>query len=178
VGYVAWEGTQHFPLQKRLPNGLPIGPAATVALIGDAKQMNARWVRGCHLQNYGTALMIGIGLALPVLNETVAQHLAVQDQDVVAPVLDFAIPRRVRPVFDMVNYQQLKSGKIQINGQSVRTAPLSSFFLAAEIAVELKQQIRQGQFLLTQPVAPLPKDQFLLSQEGRTPQGIAPWTYS
>ena len=46
VGYIAWEGTQHFPLQKRLPNRTPIGPAATVALIGDAKQMNSRWVRG------------------------------------------------------------------------------------------------------------------------------------
>ena len=26
IGYIAWEGTQHFPLQKRLPNRTPIGP--------------------------------------------------------------------------------------------------------------------------------------------------------
>ncbi len=45
IGYVTWEGTQHFPLQKRLPNRTPIGPAATLALIGDAKQMNSKWVR-------------------------------------------------------------------------------------------------------------------------------------
>ncbi|MEO9124092.1 MAG: homocysteine biosynthesis protein, partial [Microcoleus sp.] len=30
-GYITWEGTQHFPLQKRQPNGTPIGPAATLA---------------------------------------------------------------------------------------------------------------------------------------------------
>ncbi|MFM7713526.1 MAG: homocysteine biosynthesis protein, partial [Microcystis sp.] len=52
IGYIAWEGTQHFPLQKRLQNRTPIGPASTLALIGDAKQMNARWVRGCYFKNY------------------------------------------------------------------------------------------------------------------------------
>ncbi|NES98614.1 MAG: hypothetical protein F6K32_26255, partial [Desertifilum sp. SIO1I2] len=41
IGYITWEGTQHFPLQKRLPNQTPIGPAATLALIGDAKQMSS-----------------------------------------------------------------------------------------------------------------------------------------
>lgn len=173
VGYVAWEGTQHFPLQKRLPNGLPMGPAATVALIGDAKQMKPQWVRGCRLQNYGPALMVGVGMALPVLNATVAQNLAIKDQDIVAPVVDFAIPRRVRPVFSMVNYQQLKSGRITLNGQSVRTAPLSSLFFAEKIAQELKTWVQTGQFLLTEPVAPLPKQQVLLAQ---APQGAAPWT--
>ena len=53
IGYVAWEGTQHFPLQKRLPNQTPIGPAATVALIGDAKGMQPQWVRGCYFRGYG-----------------------------------------------------------------------------------------------------------------------------
>jgi hypothetical protein len=42
IGYISWEGTQHFPLQKRLPNGTPIGPAATLALIGDAKGEEAK----------------------------------------------------------------------------------------------------------------------------------------
>ncbi|WP_218081156.1 homocysteine biosynthesis protein [Anthocerotibacter panamensis] len=175
IGYVAWEGTQHFPLQKRLPNGTPVGPAATLALIGDCKAMDARWVRGCRLQNYGTGLMVGVGLALPVLDLTAAQHLAVTDQEVVAPVVDFAIPRRVRPVFDMVNYAQLKSGKILINGQAVRTAPLSSLYWAQEIAAELKGWVEEGRFMLHTAVAPLPLDQVFLSQEGRTAQGIAPW---
>ena len=71
IGYIAWEGTQHFPLQKRLDNRTPIGPAATVALIGDAKQMNPKWVRGCYFQNYGSSLMLGVGVPIPVLEEKV-----------------------------------------------------------------------------------------------------------
>jgi len=175
IGYLAWEGTQHFPLQKRLPNGTPIGPGATVALIGDAKQMDPRWVRGCRLQNYGTGLMMGVALALPVLNETVAQRLAIADKDIVAPVVDFAIPRRVRPVFDMVNYAQLKSGKITVNGQTVRTAPFTSLFLGEQCAQELKNLVQTGKFLLTEPSAPLPAQTPFLAQEGSNTQTSAPW---
>ncbi|MFM7578000.1 MAG: homocysteine biosynthesis protein, partial [Microcystaceae cyanobacterium] len=85
VGYVAWEGTQHFPLQKRLANHTPIGPGATLALIGDAKQMNPYWVRGCYFKNYGTSLMLGVGIPLPVLNEKVIEYCAVKDDEIVAP---------------------------------------------------------------------------------------------
>jgi uncharacterized protein (DUF39 family) len=93
-GYITWEGTQHFPLQKRQPNGTPIGPAATLALIGDAKQMNSKWVRGCYFKNYGPSLMLGVGIPFPVLNETVVANCAVSDKKIVAPVVDFSIPRR------------------------------------------------------------------------------------
>jgi L-aspartate semialdehyde sulfurtransferase len=167
VGYVAWEGTQHFPLQKRLPNRTPIGPAATLALIGDAKQMQARWVRGCHFKNYGPSLMLGVGIPLPVLNETVVAHCAVQDQDLVAPVVDFSIPRRVRPTFGLVSYAQLKSGKITIDGKTVRTAPLASIYLSRQVAQELKQWITEGKFTLTEPVAPIPTDRSFIAQDRR-----------
>ncbi|MDG2615769.1 homocysteine biosynthesis protein [Thermoleptolyngbya sichuanensis XZ-Cy5] len=165
VGYVAWEGTQHFPLQKRLPNHTPIGPAATLALIGDAKQMSDRWVKGCYFRGYGPSLMIGIGVPLPVLNEAVVERCAVQDADLVAPVVDFSIPRRVRPTFGLVSYAQLKSGRITIDGRSVRSAPLSSIFLARQIAQELKQWIEAGEFILTEPVAPIPGDRTFLAQD-------------
>lgn len=167
VGYVAWEGTQHFPLQKRLPNQTPIGPAATVALIGDAKQMQAQWVRGCYFKGYGSSLMLGVGVAIPLLNEQIATYCAVQDKDLVAPVMDFAIPRRVRPTFGLVSYAQLKSGKITLNGQTVRTAPLASIYLARQVAAELKDWITAGQFELTQPVQPLPRDRAFLPQDVR-----------
>ncbi|BAU43541.1 homocysteine biosynthesis protein [Leptolyngbya sp. O-77] len=170
VGYVAWEGTQHFPLQKRLPNRTPIGPAATLALIGDAKQMSDRWVKGCYFKGYGPSLMIGIGVPLPVLNETVVERCAVQDADLVAPVVDFSIPRRVRPTFGLVSYAQLKSGRITLDGRSVRAAPLSSIFLARQIAQELKQWIEAGEFTLTEPVAPIPGDRTFLAQDRLGPQ--------
>jgi L-aspartate semialdehyde sulfurtransferase len=165
VGYVAWEGTQHFPLQKRLPNQTPIGPAATLALIGDAKQMQPKWVRGCYFRSYGSSLMLGVGVPLPVLHEEAIAHCAVQDQDLVAPVVDFSIPRRIRPTFGLVNYAQLKSGRLTIDGKSVRVAPLASLFLSRQVATELQQQIAAGEFTLTEPTAPIPMDRAFLAQE-------------
>jgi len=165
VGYIAWEGTQHFPLQRRLPNRTPIGPAATVALIGDAKTMQPKWVRGCYFKGYGPSLMLGVAVPIPILNEQVAVHCAVQDADIVAPVMDFSIPRRVRPTFGLVSYAQLKSGFITIEGQAVRTAPLASVYLARQIQVELKQWIESGQFELSNPIAPLPIDRAFLPQD-------------
>jgi uncharacterized protein (DUF39 family) len=165
IGYIAWEGTQHFPLQKRLPNRTPVGPAATLALIGDAKQMNSKWVRGCYFKNYGPSLMLGVGIPLPVLNEEVVKGCAIADGDIVAPVVDFSIPRRVRPTFGLVSYAQLKSGRITIEGKSVRAAPLASIFLSRQVALELKQWILRGEFTLTQPVAPISLERSFLPQD-------------
>jgi len=167
IGYVAWEGTQHFPLQKRLENRTPIGPAATLALIGDAKQMTSEWVRGCYFRNYGASLMMGVAVPLPVINEEVVARAAVLDEELVAPVIDFSIPRRVRPIFGSVSYAQLKSGKIAIAGSTVRTAPLASLHLSEEAAKTLKSWIVKGEFTLTEPVAMLPSDRPFLSQDLR-----------
>lgn len=168
IGYIAWEGTQHFPLQKRLPNRTPIGPSATLALIGDAKQMSQKWVRGCYFKNYGPSMMIGVGVPLPVLNEEVVKSCAIQDQDIVAPVVDFSIPRRVRPSFGLVNYAQLKTGRIIVDGKPVRVAPLASVFLSRQVALELKQWIEKGEFTLTEPVAAIPMNRSFLPQDWRT----------
>ena len=165
IGYIAWEGTQHFPLQKRLPNRTPVGPAATLALIGDAKQMNPKWVRGCYFKNYGPSVMLGVGVPLPVLSEEVVKGCAIQDKDIVAPVVDFSIPRRVRPTFGLVSYAQLKTGRITIDGKSVRVAPLASFFLSRQVALELKQWIERGEFTLTEAVAPIPMNRSFLPQD-------------
>jgi len=165
IGYVAWEGTQHFPLQKRLSNRTPVGPAATLALIGDAKQMNPRWVRGCYFKNYGPSIMLGAGIPLPVLHEEVVARCAVQDKELVAPIIDFSIPRRVRPTFGLVSYAQLKSSRIVIDGKTVRVAPLASIYLSRQVALELKQWIESGQFTLTEPVAAIPMDRNFLPQD-------------
>ncbi len=165
VGYIAWEGTQHFPLQKRLSNRTPIGPAATLALVGDAKTMSSEWVRGCYFNHYGPSLMLGVGIPFPVLDRRVIEHCAVADQEVVAPVIDFSIPRRVRPTFGLVSYAQLKTGRMTIEGKSVRVAPLASIALSRKVAQELKSWIEKGEFTLTDPVAPLPKDRTFMAQD-------------
>ena len=165
IGYVAWEGTQHFPLQKRLGNRTPLGPASTLALIGDAKQMDPKWVRGCYFTKYGPSLMLGVGVPLPVLHEEVIAHCAVQDKEIVAPVMDFSIPRRVRPTFGLVSYGQLKTGKLTIEGKTVKVAPVTSLYLADQVAETLKQWIEAGDFTLTEPVATISGDRPFLSQD-------------
>lgn len=169
-GYIAWEGTQHFPLQRRLSNQAPVGPAATVALVGNAKKMDAHWVRGCYFKGYGPSLMLGVGIPIPVLNESVVAGCAVSDADLVAPVIDFSIPRRVRPTFGLVSYAQLKSGSLTLDGKTVRSAPLSSVHLAQQVALDLKQRIDADDFLLSEPVAPLPADTPLMPQDSWGPQ--------
>jgi L-aspartate semialdehyde sulfurtransferase len=167
IGYVAWEGTQHFPLQRRAENRTPIGPAATLALVGDAKEMDPKWVRGCYLKNYGSSLMLGVGVPIPVLNDDIVAKCAVQDRDIFAPVVDFSIPRRVRPTFGLVSYEQLKSGKIKIEGRTVRVAPLASIYRSKQVAIELKETIDRGEFLLTEAVSLLPRDRMFIPQDRR-----------
>ena len=114
--------------------------------------------------------MLGIGVPIPILNEEVLTRCAVSDQDLVAPVIDFSIPRRVRPTFGLVSYAQLKSGKLTLDGKSVRTAPLSSLYLAQQVALDLKQRIDDSEFELTAPVAPLPTDTRFIPQDSWGPQ--------
>lgn len=169
-GYIAWEGTQHFPLQRRLPNRTPVGPAATLALIGNAKRMDAHWVRGCYFKGYGPSLMLGVGIPIPILSEAILARCAISDQDLVAPVVDFSIPRRVRPTFGLVSYAQLKSGKITLDGKPVRTAPLSSLHFAQQVALDLKQRIDASEFELTAATLPLPTDTRFMPQDSWGPQ--------
>jgi L-aspartate semialdehyde sulfurtransferase len=172
IGYIAWEGTQHFPLQKRLDNQTPVGPAATLALVGDAKQMDPNWVRGCHFKNYGPSLMLGVGVPIPILNESIAARCAITDDQILAPIVDFSIPRRVRPTFGLIDYAQLKSGKIKIEGRTVRVAPLVSLSRSLEIAHLLKDWIVAGKFTLTAPVAALPIDRTFIPQDRRSSEPL------
>lgn len=172
IGYIAWEGTQHFPLQKRLDNQTPVGPAATLALVGDAKQMDPNWVRGCHFKNYGPSLMLGVGVPIPILNEQIAARCTITDDQILAPIVDFSIPRRVRPTFGLIDYAQLKSGKIKIEGRTVRVAPLVSLSRSLEIAHLLKDWIVAGKFTLTAPVAALPIDRTFIPQDRRSSEPL------
>jgi uncharacterized protein (DUF39 family) len=89
----------------------------------------------------------------------------VQDKDLVAPIVDFSIPRRVRPTFGLVTYAQLKSGRITIEGKPVRVAPLASIYLSRQVALALKQWIELGEFTLTEAIAPIPNDRTFIPQD-------------
>lgn len=158
VGYVAWQGTQHNPHAPRLENGVPKRPAQTLAVIGDLKGMSAKWIKGVSFVGYGTTLNVGIGVPIPLLNEEITKYVAVRDQDIQCAVVDYseAYPQGKTDVLGEVNYAQLKSGEIEVNGKKIPTSGISSYRSALTIASELKEQIKQGKFLLTEKVADLP----------------------
>lgn len=158
IGYIAWHGTQHVPNVLRGENGVPRRGAGTLAVIGDLKQMKAGWLRGVSFLGYGATLVVGIGVPIPILSEDILQHTAVKDDEIFAPIVDYAgaYPQRKSDVLGEVSYGQLKSGKIVVQKKEVPTASLSSYPKAVEIAQILKQWIQSGQFQLTEPVASLP----------------------
>ena len=158
IGYIAWHGTQHNPNAPRRENETPSRPAGTLALIGDLKQMRPKWLRGTSMLGYGTTTTVGIGVPIPILNEEIVRYTAVRDQDIVAAIVDYsdAYPQRKSDILGEIDYASLKSGTITIQGQEVPTASLSSYPKAVELANLLKEWIKAGEFLLTEPVAPLP----------------------
>jgi uncharacterized protein (DUF39 family) len=158
VGYVAWQGTQHNPNVLRGDNGVPRRGGGTLAVIGDLKQMKPEWLRGVSFLGYGATLMVGIGVPIPILSEEILRYTAVKDEEIFAAIVDYseAYPQMKPDILGEVSYAQLKSGKIAVQGRGVPTASLSSYAKAVEIAQTLKKWISQGEFLLTEPVAPLP----------------------
>ncbi len=158
VGYCFWQGTQHNPGVKRTEKGLPTSGAGTLALIGDLKEMKPEFLLGTSFYGYGVTLTVGVGVPIPILDEEICRYTAVKDEDILAPIVDYsqAYPQMVAGNLGLVNYAQLKSGKIKAKGKEIPTAALSSYPKAQEIAGILKEWIEAGEFLLSEPVAPLP----------------------
>ncbi len=158
MGYVTWCGTQHNPSVPRKENGVPEMPAGTLAVMGDLKQMDPRWLVGLSFQGYGVSLGVGIGVPIPILDEDLAGSCAVADRDIWTKVVDYsqAYPFGQPGNLGEVNYEQLRSGHVEIMGRKVPTAALSSYPRAREIAGILKGWIAAGKFLLTEAVQPLP----------------------
>ncbi|MFC1965984.1 homocysteine biosynthesis protein [Chloroflexota bacterium] len=158
IGFVAWQGTQHSPNVLRSDNGVPRRPAGTLAVIGDLKQMKTGWLRGATMLGYGCTITVGIGVPIPILSEEILYHTAVKDADIFAPIVDYSesYPERKPDVLGEVSYAQLRSGEIEVGQKRVPTASLSSYSKAMEIAQILKEWIQKGEFLLSEPVSPLP----------------------
>ncbi len=147
-GYIGWEGTQHNPTKG----------FGTVLVIGDLKEMDPRYLRGCTIHRYGTSLYIGLGIPIPLLNERIAEAAAVGEEQIKVNLLDYGAPRRDRPVVREVTYAELRSGKVEVHGREVPTSPLSSFKLSREVAQKLKEWIQRGEFFLSAPVELLSRD--------------------
>ena len=157
-GFVAWPGTQHNPRALRGKNGVPREGAGTIATIGNLKEMKPEWLSGASMLGYGVSLYVGIGIPIPILDERLARFTAVKDEDLYAQVYDYGMdyPKGVAKSLGEVSYKDLRSGEIVLNGKTIPTAPLSSYYKAREIAALLKEWIERGEFLLGEPQQLLP----------------------
>jgi len=158
-GFIAWHGTQHNPGRERAPNGTPIGPAGTLALIGDLKKMSTEYIRAAVFFNYGITMYVGVGIPIPVIDEEMVEFLKISDEYIYTEIYDYSIQRRSKLSYGRINYKQLRSGSIILNGKRVATGGLSSYFKATEIAEVLKNLIKEGNFYLTNPVAGIPAEE-------------------
>ncbi len=145
-GYVIGHGTQHSPA----------GGFGTLMVKGDLKEMSPDFLRGATFQRYGTTLYVGIGIPIPILDESLAKSTAITDRDIPTKILDYGVPRRDKPVVKETTYAELRSGFVELNGREVPVSPLSSFKMARTIAIEIKKWIDGGNFVLTAPVETLP----------------------
>ena len=51
-----------------------------------------------------------------------------------------------------VNYEELRSGQIEVEGNKVEVGSMSSYYKALEIANLLAEEIRRGEFLVSRPI--------------------------
>jgi L-aspartate semialdehyde sulfurtransferase len=153
-GFITWHGTQHKPETARLPNGVPRSPAGTLMLMGDLKEMSPRWLIGASIQGYGCSLVVGVGIPIPILDEEMALFTGICDEDIVTQVKDYSFTRP-DPICE-VNYAELRSGTIKVEGREIPTVPLSSYVRAKEIAECLKSWIAKGEFILGEPQNMIP----------------------
>ncbi len=144
-GIVIGEGTQHSP-------GAGFG---TLMTTGNMKEMSTDFIRAATMTGYGVTMYVGIGIPIPLLNEDIVKQTAVRDEDLVTSIVDYGTPSRDRPTIREVTYAELKSGSVEINGEEVRTSPISSFKKAREVAAELGKRIENGTFTMALATRPI-----------------------
>lgn len=155
-GYVIWEGTQYNP-QSIIDNEKVISKkGAVLSLIGDLKEMKSDFLQAAYFSGYGITLYMGIGVPIPILDEDMMKAVSVKDEEIYTEITDYSYPHLAKPSLGIVNYSQLRSGQIEINGKQVNTSSVSSYAKARLIANTLKESITKGQFYLQEPIEQLP----------------------
>ena len=165
TGFVAWHGTQFNTGKPLNKHGIPVGNAATLALIGDARMMSTRFIRAAFFEKYGVSMFVGVGIPIPVLDEDMARRVMIRNSQIETNIIDYGSPGH--DVLGRADYAALFAGEITLNGKKIRTAPLSSVKVAREIAEILREEIAAGRFLMTEPVEHFNKTSGLNSLEIR-----------
>jgi uncharacterized protein (DUF39 family) len=165
-GYVSWYGTQFKTNAEVNEFGVPVSNAATLAVIGDASQMDTSFIKAAYYEKYGVSIFVGIGIPIPILDEEMASRVMIRNEQITTRILDYGDPEH--PELGRTTYKELMSGEIELMGKKIKTASLSSIYKAREIADILKKQIASGEFLLTEPVEMFPRGKGLNSLEIRS----------
>jgi uncharacterized protein (DUF39 family) len=114
--------------------------------------MNSRYIRGASITGYGTSLMVGIGIPIPIINEEIAAFTGIPNKEIMSPVIDYGYdyPNAINKVMGHVSYEDLMKGEVMIGGQKIPTAPMASIPMAREIAQNVKEWVENG-FTIGEP---------------------------
>ena len=154
TGYISWHGTQHKTDTETNEHGVPVANAATLAVIGNARDMSTDFIKAAYFEKYGVSIFIGIGVPIPLLDEEMASRVMIRNDQITTRIQDYGLPDK--PELGRVTYAQLQTGEIVLNGKKIRTASISSLYKARIIADLLKKEVAEGRFLLSEPVDRFP----------------------
>lgn len=155
-GFVVWPGTQFHTTKPKNELGIPVTNGATIAVIGNLKEMSAEYIQAAYYEKYGTSLFVGIGIPIPIIDVEMAKRVSVNNGQIETSVLDYGTAGT--PKLGQVTYEQLRSGTIKIAGKKIRTAPVASLSKARKIADELKNWLLAGSFEVSKPVHMFPQN--------------------
>ncbi len=155
-GFVVWPGTQFHTTKPKNDLGVPVTNAATIAVMGNLKEMSADYIQAASYEKYGISMFVGIGIPIPVLNADIAKRVSINNSQIETSILDYGTVGT--PKLGQVSYEELQSGHIKIKGKKVRTAPVASLSKARIIADELKTWLQKGEFEISKPVQMFPQN--------------------
>lgn len=153
-GFVVWPGTQFHTTKPKNELGVPVTNAATIAVMGNLKEMSSDYIQAAAYEKYGVSLFVGIGVPIPVLNTDIAKRVSINNSQIETSVLDYGTVGT--PKLGQVTYEELQSGTIKVKGKKIRTAPVASLSKARKIANELKEWLQKGEFEISKPVQMFP----------------------
>ena len=160
-GFVVWPGTQFHTTKPKNEFDVPVTNAATIAVIGNLKEMSPDYLHAAYFEKYGVSMFVGIGIPIPVLDADIARRVSINNEQIETSVLDYGTVGM--PKLGQVTYKELQSGSIKVNGKKIRTAPVSSLAKARKIAEELRSWLQNGSFEITKPVQLFPSNTSLNS---------------
>nr|WP_319270940.1 homocysteine biosynthesis protein [uncultured Draconibacterium sp.] len=153
-GFVVWPGTQFHTTKPKNELGVPVTNAATIAVMGNLKEMSPEYIQAASYEKYGVSMFVGIGIPIPILNADIAKRVSINNSQIETSVLDYGTVGM--PKLGQVTYEELQSGTIKVKGKKIRTAPVASLKKARKIAEELKKWLLNGEFEVSKPVQMFP----------------------